>query len=170
MGAFSNEGGMLPEQSWDSPDIAKRELYFGRPSGSAMPLVWAHAEYVKLCRSLRHGQIFDLLPLPAQRYLLEKHGSILTAWRFNNKARVMPAGHTLRVEVLAAARVHWSLDGWRTVRDINTTATGLDVYYADIPTKDMESGGSVLFTFYWLQANRWEGQDFVVRVVEAQTA
>ena len=42
---FANEGGLISEQVWDAADIPERELYFGRPSGSAMPLVWAHAEY-----------------------------------------------------------------------------------------------------------------------------
>jgi glucoamylase len=48
METFANEGGLISEQVWDSPDIPKHELQLGRPSGSAMPLVWAHAEYVKL--------------------------------------------------------------------------------------------------------------------------
>jgi glucoamylase len=50
--ACASDGGLLPEQVWDSNDIPERELYFGRPSGSAMPLVWAHAEHIKLVRSL----------------------------------------------------------------------------------------------------------------------
>jgi glucoamylase len=162
---FSNEGGLIPEQTWDAADIPERELYFGRPSGSAMPLVWAHAEYVKLCRSLRQGQIFDLLPQPSQRYLIEKHGSSLTSWRFNNKARLMPVDHTLRIEVLAPARIHWSTDGWKTTHDTETTATGLSVYYADLPTEDIAAGGCVLFTFFWSQADHWEGRDFSVRIV-----
>jgi glucoamylase len=48
MAAFANEGGMISEQIWDSRDIPEKGLFFGRPSGSAMPLVWAHAEYIKL--------------------------------------------------------------------------------------------------------------------------
>ncbi|HEX3870835.1 MAG TPA: glycoside hydrolase family 15 protein, partial [Pirellulales bacterium] len=52
MESFANESGLIPEQVWDSPDIPEHQLHFGRPSGSAMPLVWAHAEYVKLRRSL----------------------------------------------------------------------------------------------------------------------
>ena len=42
--SFSNDGGLIPEQVWDSPDVPEKELFFGQPSGSAMPLVWAHAE------------------------------------------------------------------------------------------------------------------------------
>jgi glucoamylase len=72
MESFANESGLISEQVWDSPDIAERELHCGRPSGSAMPLVWAHAEYLKLRRSLRDGRLFDQPPQTVQRYLKEK--------------------------------------------------------------------------------------------------
>ena len=51
MESFANESGLISEQVWDSPDIAEHDLHCGEPSGSAMPLVWAHAEYLKLRRS-----------------------------------------------------------------------------------------------------------------------
>lgn len=51
--------GMLSEQTWDAPDIASRGLSFGGATHSAAPLGWAHAEYVKLCRSLADGRVFD---------------------------------------------------------------------------------------------------------------
>jgi glucoamylase len=55
----ASETGMLPEQVWDGPDLPERGLYHGGPTGSAAPLGWAHAEYVKLCRSLADGRVFD---------------------------------------------------------------------------------------------------------------
>jgi glucoamylase len=70
--ACGSDGGLLPEQVWDGPDIPELKLYFGRPSGSAMPLVWAHAEHLKLVRSLHQGRVFDLPPQPVQRYQAEK--------------------------------------------------------------------------------------------------
>jgi glucoamylase len=70
--ACASDGGLLPEQVWDGNDIPERELYFGRPSGSAMPLVWAHAEHLKLLRSLHEGQVFDLPPQAVQRYQFER--------------------------------------------------------------------------------------------------
>lgn len=70
LGQMANEGGLLPEQLWDAPDLPAQELYFGKPAGSAMPLVWAHAEYLKLCRSLAEQQIFDQPPQPVARYLV----------------------------------------------------------------------------------------------------
>ena len=64
-----------------APDIPERELYRGRPSGSAMPLVWAHAEHIKLLRSLREGRVFDMPPQPYQRYQVEGVRSSLRVWR-----------------------------------------------------------------------------------------
>jgi glucoamylase len=55
----ASETGMLPEQVWDGPDLPDRGLYHGGPTGSAAPLGGAHAEYVKLCRSLADGRVFD---------------------------------------------------------------------------------------------------------------
>jgi glucoamylase len=63
--------GLIPEQVWDNDDIPERELFRGKASGSAMPLVWAHAEHVKLLRSLKDGRVFDMPPEPAQRYQAE---------------------------------------------------------------------------------------------------
>jgi glucoamylase len=129
-----------------------------------MPLVWAHAEYVKLCRSLQDGQIFDRPPQTVQRYLVEKTTSRHIIWRFNNKVRAIPRGRTLRIETLAPAVVHWSVDGWRTVHDAPTRDTTLGVHVADLSTLDLRPGDRVDLTFYWSEVNRWEGTDFVVYV------
>jgi glucoamylase len=162
--ALAGESGLLPEQVWDSADIPNRGLFIGHASGSAMPLVWAHAEYVKLCRSLRDGELFDRPPQTVQRYLVEKVTSHHITWRFNNKVRAMPPGRTLRVETLGPALVHWSVDSWRTVRDSRTRDTTLGVHVADLETLCMRIGDRVVLTFYWPEADRWEGVDFVVCV------
>ena len=68
MSTLTSAGGLLPEQVWDADDIPARELFRGKPSGSAMPLVWAHAEDIKLRRSLADGSVFDMPPLARARY------------------------------------------------------------------------------------------------------
>ncbi len=165
--SFANEGGLISEQVWDSPDIPERELFFGRPSGSAMPLVWAHAEYLKLRRSLRDGRIFDLPPQTVQRYLKEKTVSPRRVWRFNHKLRSLPAGKNLRIETLSPAVIHWSADGWQTVQDAATREVGLGIHLADLATQALPKGRQVQFTFYWPDAKRWEGADFAVATVAA---
>jgi glucoamylase len=162
--AFANEGGMIPEQVWDSTDISQRELFFGRPSGSAMPLVWAHAEYIKLRRSLQDGRVFDMPLQTVQRYLGKKVDSPYTAWRFNLKVRYISRGKKLRIETLSPAIIRWSCDEWKTSHDTSTHDTSLGVHIADLPTADLPPGEKILFTFFWPQANRWEGVNFTVEV------
>ncbi len=158
----ANEGGLLPEQVWDAADVPERELFFGKPSGSAMPLVWAHSEYLKLCRSLADGRVFDLPPQAVERYQVRREGAPFACWRFNHRLSAVPAGQRLRLEVLAPAVVHWSPDGWRTVLDAPTRDTGLGLHVADLPPA---AGEQVVFTFYWPLAERWEGRDFAAAVV-----
>ncbi len=166
MERLAGEGGLLPEQVWDAPDVPERELFLGRPSGSAMPLVWAHAEYLKLVRSLSDGRVFDTPPQAVERYLTRRTSSRLAPWRFNHKTREMLRGRLLRIETLAPALVHWSADGWRTARDVATVDSGLGVHHVDLPTATQRPGTAVHFTFYWPGASRWEGRDFSVSVAD----
>jgi len=161
---FSNEGGLIPEQTWDAADIPERELYFGKPSGSAMPLVWAHAEHVKLLRSLRDGRVFDMPPQTVQRYLVEKKTSPYTLWRFTYRRTSMPYGQALRIETMAPAVVHWSGDDWKTTQEVKTKDTGLGIYVADLPTQKIPEGTEIKFTFFWPETDHWEGADFSIRV------
>jgi glucoamylase len=160
----AGKGGFFPEQVWDAPDIPERELFNGRPSGSAMPLVWAHAEYVKLVRSLSDRKVFDMPPQTHKRYVTDRVNSPFFPWRFGQRARTFPQGKQLRIETLAACRVHWSFDGWRTVHDKDSTESGLGVHVVDLPTAALLRSTNVAFTFFWPQAGRWEGADFSIQV------
>jgi len=155
---------LLPEQVWDAADIPALELYRGKPTGSACPLVWAHSEYVKLRRSIRDGKVFDQPPQTVKRYLVEKHGRGHYGWRINNKIRTIPLHQTLRVNLLSPARVHWSVDGWKTAHDEDTHDTGLGLHTLDLPTATLPAGGQAVFTFYWVKEDRWEGTDYTVTV------
>ena len=167
MAAFAGNTGLLPEQVWDAADVPDRELSLGRPSGSAMPLVWAHAEYLKLCRSLERGEVFDLPPQPVARYVREDCATPYAIWRFNQKCRTMSAGALLRIETLTPALVHWSTDGWQHATDTPTRDTGLGVHVADLATSSEVAGGQVVFPCYWPEAARWEGRDFTVEIESA---
>ena len=156
---------LLPEQVWDADDIPSLELFRGKPTGSACPLVWAHSEYVKLRRSLRDGKIFDQAPQTVRRYQVEKPTRQFSGWRINNKARSLPRHKKLRIKLLNSALVHWSLDGWKSSQDTNTRDTGLGLHILDLPTASLPPGSQVVFTFYWKQESRWEGKDYTVTVV-----
>jgi glucoamylase len=133
-----------------------------------MPLVWAHAEYVKLCRSLADGHVFDMPPQPVSRYQKDKIESPHAPWRFNHKCKTIPVGKTLRIEVLQPARVHWSADNWRTAMDSTTRDTGLGIHLTDLPTDKLSAGTQMRFTFQWTLDSRWEGVDFMVTAIAAR--
>jgi glucoamylase len=56
MNAMANHG-LIPEQVWDAAPVGN--LQPGRATGSAMPLAWAHAEFIKLALSRAAGQPVD---------------------------------------------------------------------------------------------------------------
>ena len=157
-------GRLIPEQVWDSVDLPELELFKGKPTGSACPLVWAHAEYIKLRRSLREGRIFDQPRQTVQRYLVEKRRCQHFLWIFNNKVRTLPCGKILRIALLSPAVVHWSPDNWRTAFDTHTRDTSLGVHVVDLPTETMPTNSPLVFTFRWEPEGRWEGVDYSVVV------
>ncbi len=163
--AQTGPGGLIPEQVWDAADIPEKELYSGKPSGSAMPLAWAHAEYIKLLRSLQSGHVFDTPPQPVQRYQVDKISSPFAIWRMNQKCREMSAGKTLRIELTAPALILWSSDGWETTSNQQTIDTTLGIHAADLPTGSLQPGGEISFTFQWTSEDRWEDRDYSVKVI-----
>ena len=59
---------MMPEQVWDEANLPDAQPATGKPAGSAVPLVWAHAEYLKLLRSAVDGKVFDRIDPVYERY------------------------------------------------------------------------------------------------------
>ena len=167
LGVMENSTGasrLIPEQVWDTTDIPERELFAGKASGSACPLVWAHSEYIKLRRSLVDGKIFDQPPQTVERYLVKKVSATYFNWRFNNKPRTMPCGKKLRLLMMEPALVHWTFDNWQTTQDSNSNDSGWNLHHVDLPTETLASGRLIVFTFYWKNAGRWEGRDYQVTV------
>ncbi len=166
MRRLGSDGGMLPEQVWDAADIIERDLHLGRPSGSAMPLAWAHAEYVKLVRSIALGHAIDRPAAAWQRYRGKRPVAMRATWRFSAPRPTMGAGCVLRFELLAPCRVRWTTDEGRTTLDLDARDTGLGVWVADVPGSErLAAGQTVGATFYWPDADRWEGRTIHVGVV-----
>ena len=126
--------------------------------------MWAHSEYIKLRRSLHDGRVFDQPPQTVQRYLVEEKKATYFGWRLTNKCRSVPHGKKLRLVLSAPALVHWSFDSWQNTADINTRDTGLGTYVADLSADRLSVGSEIVFTFYWLQEQRWEGVNYSVVV------
>jgi glucoamylase len=163
---FASAGGMLPEQIWDEPD--RNGLVLGGPAGSAMPLVWAHSEYLKLLRSAADGKVFDLIPIVEERYAKGNHppSEIEVFKVLRRQIRGIPVGKTLRITSASRFLVRWTADGWATQEELESTQLGFAGSYADLPTAKGQTG-SLIFTLYWPEEDRWEGKNFEVEM-EAQ--
>lgn len=164
---FASEGGMMPEQIWDKPD--KRGLKLGGPAGSAMPLVWAHAEYLKLLRSAFNGEVFDRIPSVERRYANGRARTKLEVFKLRRRVRSIRAGYVLRIIAQDHFRVVWSADQWKTNAVVESTALGHAGSFADVPTTE-EQTGELSFTLFWTEANRWEGRNFDVAIEQESTS
>ena len=165
MARFASPTGLLPEQVWDEPDRPDLFMFLGRPTGSARPLMWAHAEYIKLLRSAADGKVFDLVPEVADRYLSGRRGcKPMEIWKHNRQVPAVRPGSILRIQAGAPFLLHWTRDDWGTTEDSRSTPTPLGIEYLDIALLP-EPGGRIRFTFFWTDAGRWEGKDFEVAVV-----
>ncbi|MBD2307733.1 glucan 1,4-alpha-glucosidase [Chroococcidiopsis sp. FACHB-1243] len=165
MEGFASDTGLLPEQIWDEADRPEAYLYLGKPTGSAMPLAWAHAEYIMLLRSARDGQVFEWIPEVAARYQGDRNSHrCLEIWKFNRQVSTVKQGYTLRIQTLVPFRLRWSKDDWQTVNDTDSTATALDIDFVDISI-DSKHSSPIHFTFFWIDSQNWESRNYQVAVV-----
>jgi glucoamylase len=111
-------------------------------------------------RTGRHGRGYQAPPRGAEV-------DNIAVWRFDNDCLQIAAGKRLRIEVTAPAVVHWSTDRWQTVQDVPTVYSGGGIHRVDLDTNRARPGSTILFTFFWPEVNRWEAEDFFVRVAEA---
>jgi glucoamylase len=167
MEGFANSTGLLPEQIWDQPDIPSQLLFFGNQTGSATPLMWAHAEYIKLLRSAADGQVFDFIPAVASRYIEGSKPRRIELWKHNRQPRSVRAGSLLRIQAKDPFMLHWTRDDWRTVIDTASRMTPLGFTHVDIDVAASEAG-AIRFTFRWRDPDHWEGRDYVVAIHPAK--
>ena len=164
---FATDTGLLTEQVWDQADLPEAHMRLGEPTGAAMPLMWAHAEYLKLLRSAEEGTVYDLVPLVAERYLengLPHHS--LEVWKFNRQIQSLQPDQTLRVQAIASFRLRWSTDSWQTVKDTDSQAIPLlSLYYVDILVG--AQAGAIQFTFFWTDSSQWEQRNYTISIEES---
>ncbi|HZH90616.1 MAG TPA: alpha/beta hydrolase-fold protein [Pyrinomonadaceae bacterium] len=65
---FANEGLMLPEQIWDRRESPHPDLVFGEGTGSATPLAWTMAQFIRLAANLSEGRNLETPDIVAARY------------------------------------------------------------------------------------------------------
>jgi glucoamylase len=167
---YANETGLFPEQIWDAKDISQLDLYMGKPSGGAMPLVWTHSEYIKLCRSLQAKQVFDMPHQTRDRYVKEKKVSSIVIWNFKTQYKYIPKGKILRIECLTSATICWSSDNWLTINEVVTHDSGLGIHFADLATQNLDHEQNIIYTFYWHDSETWEDKKYFLTIEKNRSA
>jgi len=163
MARMASSGGMLPEQVWDATPIPTRGLAAGRPTGAAMPLVWAHAEYLKLAASRVLKRPFDRPTSVWERYRGERPALGRVIWSEQAPASELPEGCALTLALPAESTVRWGLDGWQDVREQTTRPNSLGVHVLEIDTPPLRAGRCLDLTYR--SGSRWVGRDFRISVV-----
>ncbi len=163
---FATCGQMLPEQVWDAADLPELELWQGRPAGSAVPLVWAHAEYLKLLRSAVDGKVFDRIDPVYERYC-QAQGRNHTRENLEISSLPRPirsihAGDTLRILDESPFDVRWSADGWQTQQTTQSRSLGSAGHSAEIGR--LPESGILAWTLYWPEQGRWLGYNMEVKI------
>lgn len=162
MTAMTGPGGLVPEQVWDADPIPGRSLYPGQPTGSAMPLVWAHAEFLKLLVARGEGQPLERLDAIWSRWEGQRPRAVTWHWRDSVPFENMPRRRALLVEAVRPFTLHTGNDGWQGVYDAASRPVGLDIHAVRLDTASLRGHQTVEFTRRF--EDGWEGRDWQIRL------
>jgi glucoamylase len=157
----ASSGGLLPEQVWDAPAIPEMELAPGRPSGSAMPLLWTHAEFLKLLIARVHGRPIELLQSVEQRYGGARP-HVPQAWHWRDEVPVLrlESGRGLLIEDRQPFTLRLGFDGWQQIQDRAAIAQPFGLWSVRLTVLELLDHGKLNFTRR--HAEGWEGMDHQV--------
>jgi glucoamylase len=65
---FANSGGMIPEQVWDRADPTASGFVFGAGTGSATPLAWSMAQFIRLVVDAEEKRIVEQPSIVAEHF------------------------------------------------------------------------------------------------------
>jgi len=152
----ASAGGLLPEQVWDSDPIPHLELIPGRPSGSAMPLLWAHAEFLKLLVARERGRPIEMLQSVEQRYAGSQSRSAQD-WRWREEVPLarLEAGRGLLIEDREPFTAHLGFDDWQGLEDRPAVARPFGIWSVHLMADELANHKVLNFTRR--HADGWEG-------------
>ena len=162
MNAMAGSAGLIPEQVWDSAPLPERGLLPGRPSGSAMPLAWAHAEFVKLAASRPLGHPLDRPATVWARYRGQRPNPAAWVWSPAAPLTALPPGKDLLILLPAPAILHLGFDGWQAVEDRPSVTLGLGLHGLSIQAAELAGHAALNLTLRWLERGDWLGWDGLV--------
>ena len=162
MTRMTGPSGLIPEQVWDGPPVPSRGLESGKPTGGAMPLVWAHAEFLKLLCAREQKRPVELLRS------VEEHCRRATCgawhWRLDTPFTALPPDRDLLLEMSAPFKLHFGFDEWQAVQDRASEPIQFGMHAVRLTKSELVGRQSLDFTCYFLEAAQWEGRNHHLRL------
>jgi glucoamylase len=165
MSAMSGRCGLIPEQVWDSAAIERTNLAPGRPSGSAMPLVWAHGEFIKLAASLQLRRPSDRPEQVWLRYGGKRPDIACAHWTLRMPVSNAPRACPIRFLFERPTRIHWGRDEWQDVSDAVTRRGFLGLHVAEIAAERLIAAKLIRFAHQDIASGEWGKCDRTIRLV-----
>jgi glucoamylase len=177
-------GGLLPEQVWDGAPIPDRGLLPGRPSGSAMPLVWAHAEFLKLLVAREQGRPVEWLERIEQHFGHRAPGTsgerrvqgiasatgATSVWHWRDEVPVLQLPHdkSVAIEDRVPFMLHFGFDGWQRTEDRIAEATPFGTWSVALSQQELATAQELNFTRR--RDSGWENFDHRIALASKETA
>ena len=131
-----------------------------------MPLVWAHAEYLKLLRSALDGKVFDRIDPVYERYCEPegrgKRRRDVEIYSRRRPIHQMPAGNTLRILDERYFELIWTENDWRDAQKTNSRSLGSAGFSVDL--KPGDGSPAVEWTLRWPDQDSWLGYNVRVKI------
>jgi glucoamylase len=159
--------GLIPEQVWDSDPVEDRQLQPGKPTGSAMPLVWAHAEFLKLVHARQSERPIELLDTVWERYRGVRPEADTWHWRAEAPFEVLPHGRDLLVEHHLPFTLHVGEDEEDDVREYSSQLQGLGIHGVRIRASQLAERSQLVFSREFDPAERPDDGPHTVRIADA---
>ncbi|HEY2591087.1 MAG TPA: glycoside hydrolase family 15 protein, partial [Steroidobacteraceae bacterium] len=162
MSRCASAGGLLPEQVWDATPIPELGLAPGRPSGAAMPLLWAHAEFLKLLVARERRRPVEWLdrierhfghraiagpgePVASGAGRASRAASIWH-WRDEVVIEQLPRGKALAIEDRVPFTLHLGFDGWQRVEDRRAERGPFGLWSVTLAREELAQARELNFT------------------------
>lgn len=134
MNRMAGRGKLIPEQVWDQEALPAAYLYPGKPTGAAMPLVWAHAEFVKLAIGIARKAPTDQPTAALRRYRETQTQPSHAHWSSRARITRIRPGLNLRLLLEEPSIVHLTVDDWSTSKEVPTRLAAFDLHVVEIPS------------------------------------
>ncbi|WDR06479.1 glycoside hydrolase family 15 protein [Devosia rhodophyticola] len=163
MAKMTGPGGLIPEQVWDRDALPDRGLSPGKPSGSAMPLVWAHGEFLKLLACITTKRPTELLDEVESRYGGNIPEAAVWHWREKSPFNSAPRDRDVNIEAAEPFVLHLTRDDWQNKEEIGSSPGAFGMHIVTLTNEQIADTGEMKFTFFYPDRKVWREKDFAIR-------